>query len=88
MSVIHPGLFLAIERFPDRKKALHHLYKTNEAFQTLCENYQQCSQALNYWTDARHPRAVERHREYGELLSELEREILQYCSDDLNSGSV
>ncbi len=81
MSVIHPGLFLAIERFPNRRKELCHLYASDEAFQTLCENYQQCSQALNYWTDARHPQAAARHREYGELLSELEREILQYFED-------
>ena len=87
MSVIHPGLFLAIERFPDLRKELRHLFASDEAFQTLCENYQQCSQALNYWTDAKHPLAAERHREYGELLSELEREIMQFCSEDLNAGS-
>ncbi|MDJ0876491.1 MAG: hypothetical protein QNJ02_14560 [Desulfobacterales bacterium] len=87
MAVIHPGLFLAIERFPDRKKALHHLYKSNEAFHTLCDNYQQCSQALNYWTDARHPKAAARHREYSDLLNELELEIIQFCSEVLNAGT-
>ncbi|MDJ0810366.1 MAG: hypothetical protein QNJ48_11680 [Desulfobacterales bacterium] len=81
VSVIHPGLFLAIERFPERRNELRHLYASNEAFQTLCENYQHCSQALNYWTDARHPLAAERHREYSELMSELEMEILQYFAD-------
>ncbi len=76
MPVIHPGLFLVIERFPDRKKTLHNLYACNEAFQSLCENYRQCTEAIRYWAQAGDEKAPERHREYSALLHELELEIL------------
>ena len=85
MPVLHPGLFLVIERFPDHKKALHRLHACEEAFQTLCENYQQCTEAIRYWAQCGDEKAPERRREYGELLHELEMEILQYCSEDLNA---
>ena len=87
MAVIHPGLFLVIERFPDRKQLFHHLHACDEAFQSLCENYQQCSEAMRYWADSGAKHAAERHREYGELLHELEMEILQYSPVVPKAGS-
>ena len=86
MSVIYPGLFLVIERFPDRKKVLSHLYACNAGFQTLCENYRQCTTAIRYWAQSEEEKAPERRREYGELLHELEMEILQYCSEELHAN--
>lgn len=86
MSVIHPGLFLLIERFPDRRRTFSRLYADHEDFQSLCENYQQCSTALRYWTDSKDENAPARHQEYGEILQELEMEIMDFCSDDLSVG--
>ncbi len=86
MAVIHPGLFLVTERFPNRKKLFHQLHAFDEAFQSLCENYQQCSEALRFWSASSSENAPERKREYGELLHELEIEILQYCPADQNVG--
>jgi hypothetical protein len=49
MAVIHPSLFLVMNRFPDRRNALRQMYRTSESFQSLCRNYQKCSEALDYW---------------------------------------
>lgn len=77
MSVIHHGLFLIMQRFPDRKDALRHLYLNRESFQIICDDYRACSMALNHWTQSKHEQAAARSREYSELLRDLESEINQ-----------
>ena len=80
--IIRPGLFLVIERFPDRRDVFKRLYKDHEGFRTLCENYRQCLEALRYWAQVDTQLAPARHREYHSLLKELERELRQYRRDD------
>jgi hypothetical protein len=75
MTVIHPGLFLILQRFPDNKDALRQMHRTSQSFQSICHNYQKCTEALNYWAKARRSEAPDRHREYKMLLDELEMEI-------------
>ena len=77
MSVIHPGLFLIMQKFPDRKHALRQIYRKSESFQSICHNYQKCSEALRYWSESEHEKAPNRQREYSALLQELELEIIQ-----------
>ena len=82
MSVIHLGLFSVIERFPDCENEFRKLYQEDDLFQSICESYKQCSDALRYWAEARNDDvAPERHREYQTLLKELEMEIQLFCSD-------
>lgn len=77
MKVIHPSLFLVMKNFPNRKDALQKMYRNSDSFQALCENYQECSTALNYWARSESAQASERHREYLTLLQEIEKEIIQ-----------
>jgi len=81
MTVIHPGLFLILRRFPDHKDALRQMYHASESFQSICYNYQKCSEAVRYWTKSKQPEAPDRHREYGDLLQELELEILNSLAE-------
>ena len=77
MAVIHPSLFLVMERFPDRKDDLRNKYRINESFQSLCRSYQKCNDALDHWAASKHTEAPNRQREYSELMAELEQEIIQ-----------
>jgi hypothetical protein len=76
MTVIHPGLFLLLRRFPNQKGTLRRIYHSSESFQSICHNYQKCSEALHYWAKSSRSEAPDRHREYKMLLEELELEII------------
>ena len=75
MTVIHPGLYLILQRFPDHKDVLRQMSRESESFKSICHNYQKCTEALNYWAKSTQPEAPDRHREYKMLLDELETEI-------------
>ncbi len=75
MAVIHPSLFIVMKTFPDRKDALRQMYRTSKSFQSICQNYQKCSEALRYWAESEDENAPERKKEYSALLQELELEI-------------
>ena len=77
LSVIQPGLFLILKRFPHRKDDLRQMFRNSESFQSICHSYQKCSEALGYWAKSEHEEAPNRQREYAELIKELEMEILQ-----------
>jgi hypothetical protein len=77
MTIITPGLFLVMNRFPDKRNALRQLYRSSESFESLCLNYQKCSDAIAYWGKSESQQASDRHQEYSELLQELELEIIQ-----------
>ena len=77
MTVIHFSLFNILERFPERMEEIKALFKNNESFKTLCEDYRQCAEALQHWNQSLDKDAPARVREYEALLCELEEEILQ-----------
>ena len=77
MAVIRPSLFAVIERFPRRKDDVRELFKKNDSFQTLCEDYWKCTEALQYWKQSTSGEAVVRRKEYTTLLRDLEAEILE-----------
>ena len=77
MSIIRTSLFAVIKRFPHRKAALRQLFKENDSFQTLCEDYWKCAEALRHWNQSASEEAVVRREEYAELLQDLEAEILE-----------
>ena len=87
MAVIHSGLFLIMKRFPDRKDALLQMHRTSESFRSICENYQECLEALRYWAESEHETAVDRHREYASLLHELEEDVRQNLSMGLEESN-
>lgn len=77
MSVIQNGLFTVLNRFPERGETVKQLFKQDDAFQSLCEDYIKCRQALQYWRNAESSEAPARRQEYEALLSELESELLE-----------
>jgi len=82
MSIIHPGLFLVMQRFPHKKDMLRHMYMTSQTFQTFCDDYRKCTDALEYWTRSSHEAAEKRSREYRELRENLESEIMEIINGD------
>lgn len=75
MSVIHHSLFLVIQRFPSDKKSLILLYQYSKPFQTLCDDYRKCVEAIDYWSKCENKKACELVNEYGKLKNSLEDEI-------------
>jgi hypothetical protein len=81
MTVIQPSLFILFDRFPERKETIKALFKTNESFRTLCEEYCRCADTLKYWNQSLDEDAPARIWEYEALLGELEEEILQNMNE-------
>ena len=44
-------------------------------FHSMCEDYEDCVNALNYWTESNEPKAKSRVDEYQILIRELQEEI-------------
>ncbi len=80
MAVIRPGLFLIMQRFPDRKDLLRKRYLSSENFQAICKDYHICSEALTYWAESEHEKAPDRYNEYLELMHEMESDIIYESS--------
>jgi hypothetical protein len=77
MPIIKNSLFSVMQRFPDRKESVKRLFKENDEFQILCEDYSSCAAALQHWNRSSSPEAPQRRDEYTGLLEELEKEILE-----------
>ena len=77
MSIIQPSLFAVMERFPHCKADIRQLFEVNDSFQTLCEDYWKCAEALRHWNQSTSKEAVVRREEYAALLQDLEAEILE-----------
>ena len=75
MTVIQPGLFLIMRRFPDHKDVLRHRFLSSESFQSICKDYHRCSEALIYWAKSEHEQAPKLYLEYLVLLHEMESDI-------------
>jgi hypothetical protein len=81
MAVIQPSVFILFERFPEQKETIKALFRKNESFKTLCEDYHRCAVALQHWNQFLDEDALVRMREYETLLRELEEEILQNVNE-------
>jgi len=77
MTVIDTSVFSVVKRFPDRTDAVKKLFKKSKAFQTVCEDYRKCTEALRHWNESASVEATARREEYAVLLHDLEAEILQ-----------
>ena len=77
MPIAYTGLPIVLAKFPEHQEKIKRLFKRNETFQTLCEDYRRCSEALKYWNNFASEEAPARREEYRSLLRDLEDEILQ-----------
>lgn len=81
MPILYTGLPLVLSKFPDHKDKIKRLFRENETFQSLCEDYRQCSNALKYWNQSASEEALARREEYWTLLRDLAKEILQNVNE-------
>jgi hypothetical protein len=77
MPVVRTSLPIVLSRFPDHEDKIKRLFRKNETFRSLCEDYRQCSEALHYWSRCSSEEALARRNEYGNLLQDLSEEIWQ-----------
>ena len=78
MTVIQSSLFHIVKRFPDQKEVIAQFYRKKEDFQTICDDYRRCFEALQGWNQSNSREAPARRKEYSDLLDELEMEIRRY----------
>ena len=81
MPVIQTSVFTVVKRFPSRKDTVKQLFKENETFQSVCEDYRRCAEALHHWNQSASDEAPVRREEYAALLRDLEAEILQNLNE-------
>lgn len=74
-----PALGCVVGRFPNREDVITNLYRNDQEFQTLCEDYCDCLKSLERWTGETGENASVYQQDYRELLAELELEILKYA---------
>ena len=77
MSVLRTSLSVVLTKFPDHEETIKSLFKVNDSFRSLCEDYRQCAEASRYWNQSASEEAPARREEYGDLLQDLSEEILQ-----------
>ena len=80
MAVIQSCMFYIVRRFPGRGEAIRRLFRENENFHTICEDYGLCAEALKRWNESASQQAPARRKEYAELLDDLESEIRKYLN--------
>jgi hypothetical protein len=69
------ALFAAVQRFPDRQRALEALAARDESFRSLCSDFAEAQVALQRWRDSASPVRERRCSEYEELVESLAVEI-------------
>ena len=87
MPISYTGLPVVLSKFPEHQETIKRLFKQNETFQTLCEDYRQCSEALKYWNQSASEEAPARREDYGTLLRDLAEEILQNVNESKRINS-
>ena len=63
------------ERFQNDRHQINVLVTKDPEFLALCEDYEACVNALQYWSESNEPEAEARVDEYHNLILELEDEI-------------
>lgn len=83
MTVIKSSVFHVLEKFPGRAGDIKRLYEESQEFQTVCEDYRQCAEALNHWSQSHENEAPIRRQEYEQLLQELVDEFWLYLNEEV-----
>ncbi|CAB1084647.1 hypothetical protein D1AOALGA4SA_12158 [Olavius algarvensis Delta 1 endosymbiont] len=84
MAVLQTNIFTVIKRFPYRKDVIKRLYKEDNNFKTICEDYGKCLEAYRYWNESGSKEACARREEYAMLRGELETELIQSLAEPHN----
>ena len=65
------------EQFPDKTHAIDLLMAQDPEFRAMCEDYDACVDALQYWAKSKAPEAEMRVNEYRTLTRELQEEVVE-----------
>ena len=65
------------EQFPGNAAMIDLLIAEDSDFASLCEDHDDCVNALRYWAESKEPEAGTRVSEYRVLIEELREEIIQ-----------
>jgi len=68
------------KRFPDKSEIIDIFMAEDPEFCAICEDYDDCFHAWQYWVQSEEPEAESRVNEYRTLIKELENEILEALS--------
>jgi hypothetical protein len=81
------GLLAAVQRFPDRQRALEALAARDEGFRSLCSDFADARAALQRWAESASAVRERRCAEYAELVESLATEIASSL-DAAEAGSA
>lgn len=81
-STNHPDLLFIIKHLPEYRDILIKHYLESEEFQSMCEDYRRCHDALAFFMQPDKKSSVQVKAEYSGLLLELEAEIIQILSEN------
>lgn len=78
--MITPALRLAIKNFPRQKNTLETLYRQNESFRSLCTDFRDCVNAVEYWCGSLPAKEISPAlcEEYKILYAELKIQITKW----------
>ena len=65
------------KRFPDQKFSIDQLMAKDSDFLSLCDDYDACINALQYWTKIKGPEAEIMIDEFSSIARELEEEVIE-----------
>ena len=74
-------LYAILQRYPEYSETIARLFKEDDSFRSLCNDYRLCLNAFNYWNEMNSEKAQARQVEYDDLLRELEEEVLIYLEN-------
>ena len=80
MGVDKTPILKIYDYFPGYREKIRKFLTVYSNFQSLCEDFLQCREAMNYWSGSEKPEAPELRLEYMELTHELEFEIIQFLN--------
>jgi hypothetical protein len=83
VTAIKSSVSHVLEKFPDCAGNIKRLYEESPAFQTICEDYLKCVEALHHWNQSNEKEAPTRRQEYEQLLQELVDEIWLCLSNSI-----
>ncbi len=77
------ALQAAIKQFPRHKKILETIYHRDKSFQSLCQDFVDCIQAVEYWCNSPSGKehTPELCEEYRALCADLRKEIEEWLAD-------
>jgi len=65
------------KRFSDQKFSIDQLMAIDSEFLSLCDDYDACINALQYWTKSKEPEAENMIDEFRNIVRELEEEVIE-----------